>query len=246
MAKTEQYQEFTFEVPLQTVLNEKTELSGTENSEPGVRRSIAMIGDRFMNRQFFSASTLEKSAPLWENTLHDINHMGTTFRTGFSAQSNILYFVGRQDNVQYDAETKALSMDIHPKLNTHYGQDWQAFIELCEEATLVPNVSISFLGKVKRVQASELPEGSDYVAQGYKETDMVEYIHSVVPRALSTVLQGLCNDKQGCGITTNHSEVDSGPCTVTTDKPSTGNPEEEGDARKRAYFEKRLKNLGAK
>lgn len=261
--KKDEYIEFTFEVPLVTepfIINTSINLQDTKNiknnSNVEMRNTIAMIGDRFMRGQFFSAAELEKSKPLWENTLHDINHMGTTYRTGFSAQSNILYFVGWQDNVQYDAESKALSMDIHPKLNTRYGKDWNAFIELCDEAGRVPNVSISFLGKVKRVRANTLPEGSNYSDYGYGENDMVDYIYDVRPRALSTVLEGLCNDKQGCGIAIKNSACDGDSCiTDTTNgteekpvevKPAEKKSENKEDAEKRAYLEKRLKRIGGK
>jgi len=239
--KGTQYQEFIFEVPLITkeIIDTSVELQDTvnirNNSNVEVRKTVAMIGDRFMRGQFFSAVELARSASLWESTLHDINHMGTTFRSGFSAQSNILYFVGWQGNVQYDNESKSLSMDIHPKLNTRYGKDWNAFVELCDEAGLTPNVSISFLGKVKKVRASSLPEGSNYSAYGYKADDMVDYIYDVRPRALSTVLNGLCSDKQGCGIATNHSACEDGSCT----NPPENTPiESKEDAEKRAYLEK--------
>ena len=242
MPETEkdEYKEFTFEVPLQTVIVHKAikELSTPlgEKGNPEVRKTIAMIGDRFMRGEFFSAVELARSASYWESTLHDINHMGTTFRTGFSAQSNILYFVGWQDNVQYDHESKSLSMDIHPKLNTHFGKDWQAFIELCDEAGRTPNVSISFLARTKKVRASSLPEGSNYSAHGYKADDMVTYIYDVRPRALSTVLEGLCNDKQGCGIKTkNNSACDDGSCANPSEEKPKENTE---DAEKRAYIEK--------
>jgi len=249
MPETEknEYQEFTFEVPLQSVIVRKAienlSTSPISGDNPEVRKTVAMIGDRFMRGQFFSAVELARSASLWENTLHDINHMGTTFRAGFSAQSNILYFVGWQDNVQYDHESKSLSMDIHPKLDTHYGKDWNAFIELCDEAGLTPNVSISFLGKVKKIRASSLPEGSNYSAYGYKPDDYVDYIYDVKPQALSTVLQGLCDSKHGCGIATNNSACEEGSCA---NPPETTIKENEENAEKRAYLEKRIKKFGGK
>ena len=232
--------EFTFEVPIiQTAIHKQlTNLSASSTTNnPEVRKTIVMVGDRFMNGKFFSGEELERSGPLWEGTLHDINHMGTTFRTGFSAQSNILFFVGWQDNVQFDNESKALSMDIHPKSNTHYGKDWNAFIELCDDAGLTPNVSISFLGKVRRVKASSLPESSNYSAYGYTADDMVDYIYDVRPRALSTVLKGLCDDAHGCGIATNNSESVS---------KEIENTEDQENAEKRIYLEKRLRKFGGK
>jgi hypothetical protein len=243
----DEYQEFTFEVPLESVIVHKAikELSSSpiKGDNPEVRKTVAMIGDRFMRGQFFSAVELARSASMWESTLHDVNHMGTTYMNGFRPQPNILYFVGWQDNVQYDHESKSLSMDIHPKLNTRYGKDWNAFIELCDEAGRTPNVSISFLGKVRRVRASSLPEGSNYSNYGYKADDMVDYIYDVRPRALSTVLQGLCNDQQGCGIATDNSACETGSCA---NPPEITPKENKEDAKRRAYLEKRLKKFGGK
>lgn len=236
-----QYQAFTFEVPLESYTVHK-EIKSLEAAitAPKTKRAIALIGDRFMRGNFLSAIELEKASQQWKGTLHDINHMGTTYRNGFSAQSNILYFVGWQDNVFYDAESKAVSMDIHPDLETRYGRDWNAFVGLCEKAGRIPNVSVSFLGKVKQVKASELPEGTNYSAYGYGKDDMVNYIYDIKPRALSTVLEGLCNDKQGCGIATNTSadtSCDTKPPKVEEVK------ENKEDAKKRAYIEKRLKQM---
>jgi hypothetical protein len=246
--KEGEYQEFTFEVPLETSLVHKEikELSAPlgDKINPTVRKTVAMIGDRFMRGQFFSAVELARSASMWESTLHDVNHMGTTYMNGFRPQPNILYFVGWQDNVQYDHEAKSLSMDIHPKLNTRYGKDWNAFIELCDEAGRTPNVSISFLGKVRQIRASSLPEGSNYSNYGYKPDDMVDYIYDVRPRALSTVLQGLCNDKQGCGIATNNSACENGSCANPPEITPT--KENKENAEKRVYLNKRIKKFGGK
>lgn len=247
--KKNEYQEFILEVPLISkpqITEAAVEPKGVKNPNSAVKRSVAAIGDRFMRGQFFPAEELAKSADLWEGILHDINHMGTTFVTGFFAQSNILYFVGWQDNVQYDHESKSLSMDIHPKLNTHFGKDWQAFVELCEEAGRIPNVSISFLGKVKSVRAGSLPKGSHYRANGFKADDMIDYIYDIIPRALSTVLTGLCSDKQGCGIATNNSACDGKSCKKPPEITPKENKENKESAEKRAYLEKRLKKFGGK
>lgn len=244
--KSEEYEEFTFDVPLTRydyINDTSIELQDTKNikNNPNteVRTAIALIGDRFYKGSFFSADELEKAAPQWEGTLHDINHFGTTFGNGLRTQSNILYFVGWQDNIHYDKESKSVSMDIHADYDTYYGEAWKSYINLCEKAGQMPNVSISFLGKRKLVQAKNLPEGSNYQAYGFGEEDYVSYIYDVIPQALSTVLKGICNNKQGCGIAINNS-VESTTCS---DPECVVKKEDKEDAEKRAYLEKRLKKF---
>ncbi len=238
----EGYEEFSFEAPITTynyVKDLKVELQETENPEKDknieVRNAVALIGDKFYKRDFFSAIELEKAAALWDGSLHDINHMGTTYGDGLRTHSNILYFVGWQDNIQYDQDTKSVSMDIHADYDTHYGKAWKSYIGLCEKAGQAPNVSISFLGKRKMVKANDLPAGSNYEAYGYSKDDYVSYIYDVIPRGLSTVLKGICNDKQGCGMATNNSDN-------TCQKPVVIE-ENNKDDEKRAYIEKRLKRF---
>jgi len=83
-------------------------------------------------------------------------------------------------------------------------------VSLCEKAGQVPNVSVNFSGKTKRVQAKELPEGVNFSEYGLKPTDYVDYIYDIEPGALSTVYKGACSDSDGCGIgkcdCTNHTE----------------------------------------
>ena len=211
--EADKYKEFTIEVPIRKMItNEKfnDDNEGVVNKQyavnKGQRRAVAIVGDKFYKGNFFPATELKKAAKLWEGTLHDINHMGTTYVTGFSAIANILYFVGYNNNVKYDSKTKSVSMDINIKDDTKYAKYWRAFVSLCEEAGNVPNVSIAFNAKVKHVKASELPKEVDYKTEGYGKDDLVPCICDVDPQALSTVLQGACNDKSGCGIGITHEE----------------------------------------
>jgi hypothetical protein len=163
-------------------------------------RAVALIGDNFYHDAFLPAIELEKAASKWENTLHDVNHQGTSDARGLMMSSNILYFIGYNNNVTYDKETKSVSMDINVVDNTHYSSAWRGYVELCELAGQTPNVSVSFLAKTKRVKVSDLPEGVDYSSYGYSEDDVVNYIYDIQPQALSTVFRGACDDEQGCGI----------------------------------------------
>lgn len=208
----EEYQLFKFSVPLQTKEVE-VELETKDEKQMGSqKRAVALIGDRFYQGKFLSAEELQKAYKQWEGTLHDINHMGTHYPTGFTVTPNILYFVGYNTNVTYDKESKAVSMDVNIVDTTHLASAWRGYVQLCEESGQTPNVSVAFLAKVKTVRASDLPKGVDYEAQGYGAKDDVMYIHDIKPQALSTVLKGACDDQQGCGI--NH-ECTTDKCTCS-------------------------------
>ena len=197
------YETFSFSVQLKTK-KEKIELECKDCEEKQYEmkesRAVALIGDRFYHDAFLPAEELEKAHKGWENTLHDINHQGTTDVRGMYAQSNILYFIGYNDNVTYDKNSKGMSMDIHVCDNTHYASAWKGYIELCEKSGQTPNVSVSFRAKTKAIKVSDLPEGVDYRQYGLSADDRVRYIYDIQPEALSTVFQGACNDKDGCGI----------------------------------------------
>ena len=197
--KQDAYQEFTFEVPM-TVTTEVTlgAEGGIKTSK--TRHATAIVGDKFYKGHFMPASELEKAYGGWEGSLHDINHQGTTDFRGFTVSSNILYFVGYNDNVKYDPETKKVSMDIHYDNNTRYGKDVEAYVNLCDKAGQIPNVSVAFNAKVGIMKASELPEGVDYKQYGLSADDSVNYLYNIQPKALSTVLQGACSSDTGCGI----------------------------------------------
>jgi len=182
------------------------------------KRAVALIGDHFYHDSFLPAVELEKAHKLWEGTLHDINHQGTTDVKGFTAMANILYFVGYNDNVTYDEKTKSMSMDIHINDNTHYASAWKGYVELCEQTGQTPNVSVSFTAKAKYVKASDLPKGVNYASYGLDDDDEVRYIYDIRPQALSTVYRGACDDKLGCGIGKNHSLYLSGLLTDTHDE----------------------------
>lgn len=221
MSNKDEYIEFTMEVPMIVTTKEKVKVEVEESedvksthysTETKTRRAVAIIGDRFMKGMFLPAKELEKIYTAWEGTLHDINHMGTTHLMGLGASSDIRFFVGYQKNVAYDSNTKEVSMDIHINENTLYGEALLSYIKLCEDAGNIPNVSVAFLGKVGKMQARDLPEGVNYTAMGFDADDEIQYIYDIRPRALSTVLMGACNDKDGCGI---HSKCNTDNCKLS-------------------------------
>lgn len=201
----DEYREFTLTAPIHRrttveLTKEKKTVECADESNTTSVNAVAIIGDKFIKGVFLPAVELEKVYKNWNGTLHDINHMGTTHPMGLGVRSDIRFFVGYQDNASYDEKTKAVSMDIHVVDSTLYSSAWRGFIELCERTGSIPNVSISFLAKVGTMKAKDLPSGVDYAQYGIEDDDVVEYIYGIEPRALSTVLEGACNDKDGCGI----------------------------------------------
>ena len=160
-------------------------------------RAVALKGDAFINGIFIPAEELEKNVQAWEGTLHDINHKGTGLMPG---TADITYFVGWNSNVKYDPTSKSLSMDINISDKTQYAAAWHGYVDVCESSGQTPNVSVSFYAKTKRVRASDLPSGVDYKVLGYSAEDTVLSVYNIRPQALSTVFEGACNDKEGCGI----------------------------------------------
>jgi len=190
-----------FEKPKENMQEEtNSENQEKENQEqPESTKMVAVIGDRFMNGGYLSFEELEKCYKNWENTLHDINHMGTS--TGFFLmQQDITYFVGFHKNVKLNKETKEVTMEIVGEESTQYYKAWKGFVNLCEKAGLIPNVSVTYYAKRKLVKASELPSSVDWKTEGYNEDDMVPILEGVQPVCVSTVFRGRCNDKDGCGI----------------------------------------------
>ena len=185
---------FTFEPVL--------ELESEEAEKPvqtGTKNMVAVIGDRFMNGGFLSKEILEKSYKKWNGTLHDINHMGTS--TGFFLmQSDITYFIGYHSNVKYDKATGEVSMELTIEDETKFASAWKAYISLCERANKIPNVSVTYYGKRDWITASELPKNVPWKKEGYSKDDLVPVLNEITPICVSTVLQGRCNDKDGCGL----------------------------------------------
>lgn len=191
---------FTSEAQFTTVtIEEQVSEESAETVLTGTRNMIAVIGNRFMNGGYLSAEVLEKSYKRWNGTLHDINHMGTS--TGFFLmQSDITYFIGYHSNVKYNKETKEVSMELNIAPETKFASAWKAYVSLCEQAGQIPNVSVTYYGKRDWITASELPKDVPWKKEGYSKDDLVPVLNEITPICVSTVLQGRCNDKDGCGI----------------------------------------------
>jgi len=211
------YELYTDEAHLITLKDDKVIENEEFTNAPGTKRLIAIIGDRFMNGGFVSMKVLKACYKQWEGSLHDINHMGTS--TGFFlAQSDITYFIGYHKNVKLNESNKSVSMELYIHNRTEFAEAWEAYIELCEMAGKIPNVSTTYYGKRKFLPVTELPKECDWKAEGYGKEDLVPVLVEMQPVCVSTVLRGRCDDKGGCGIRdTDLKDSDSCDCKSCTE-----------------------------
>jgi hypothetical protein len=206
-----------YEVPKKEKTTKKDDveikLEEKTNTDSGIitKHAIAVKGDNFYHGCYLPSKELERVHKQWNGTLHDINHMGTSHLMGLGIVPDIRFFVGYQDNVTYNSETKQVEMDIHIDENTLYGKAWKSYVTLCKKAGQTPNVSVTFMAQRGSGKAKDVV--TNYAEYGYKGDETVTYIKDMKPIALSTVLKGACSDKEGCGIessnTSDMSETES-------------------------------------
>ena len=195
------------------------------DSDGNKHTAVAVIGDRFYHGKFLPGKELEKGYRTMDGAYHDINHMGTSYSGGlFSPErSNIEYIIGYQKGTTYNPTTKQMKTNIFIKKDAPKYNAWKNYVDISRDIGRQPNVSVSFWASRKDMLAKDLGEDIDYKTQGFKEDDIVPYLYDIEFRALSTVLQGACNDKAGCGIGIgmNQTPTDT-PTYVYTDM--NGNP----------------------
>ena len=196
------------------------------SSKQDTYKLVAMVGDRFMNGGYFSMEETEKCYLMWEQTYHDYNHEGTNSGT-FGNRTDISKFIGYHKNVELDKANKRVLMDLVPVKETAAYPVWKGYIELAKQSGNIPNVSVTYYGKQRFMKASELPKEANYEREGFKESDMVPVLHNVIPVCVSTVLQGRCNDRDGCGIQNTNSECGSNSCSSDSCKTQDAKKHEE-------------------
>jgi hypothetical protein len=214
-------------------------------------RATIIIGDRFMHGVFVAGAELNKAHRGWNNTLHDINHMGSGYQASMFTviPADISYIVGFQNELIYNKTTKAVEATIHIDKNAVRYNEWKAYVDICDSINRPPNVSVFYYGMIKFVKARDLPKGSHYQQNGFKADDMVPYAFNIMPYMLSTVTKGMCNDKDGCGIKNSTSDsCEDNTCdtgSVSQDQ-ETGNEDNSEDVERKAYLNKRIKQMKRK
>jgi len=208
-------------------------------------RATIVIGDRFMKGIFVSAKETESVHKQWNNTLHDLNHMGSGYRVMFSVvPSDISYVVGYQDDAKYDKSTKETTVAVHIEENSPRYNEWKSYIAICEKINRTPNVSMYCFGKLEFIKAKDLPKDSHYKKNGYRTEDDVPCMTKIIPFMVSTVMRGACNDKDGCGIKHGDDCKDNSCKVGSTEQPDEiDNPE---ITKRKDYLNKRLKSLRGK
>lgn len=201
------YYEFTFNASLSDVLKDVSsnddkinELVNSAISDNGYSMTI-VVGNRFMHGIWISASEIKQIYKGWNGTLHDINHMGSGYMAGFSVvPSDISYIVGYQDSLTFDESTNEVKANLHIEKNAPKFNVWKNYMDICAKINRIPNVSMFVYGKIKYVQASEMPMECNYKENGFSENDLIPCMIDILPYMVSTVTRGTCDDKKGCGI----------------------------------------------
>lgn len=239
----EKYYEFQFNLPNGNVESPKfdyTEFVEKATGQKGFNMVIA-IGNRFMKGVYVSKKELKLAHKGFNNTMHDLNHMGSGYMSFFSViPPDISYIVGWQDNLSYDDATDEVRANVHIDKTAVRYDDWKTYINISEKIGRTPNVSMLIYGKIEWVEAKKLPKNSHYGKNGFKADDLVPCMIDIQPFMVSTVTKGACNDKDGCGI---KNSCEDGNCNLKNngeEKKVEVSPE---DVRRKAYLEKRLKDL---
>lgn len=206
----------------------------------GGHNMVIAVGNSFMKGIYLSAKELKKACKAFNNTPHDLNHMGTGYRiTMFSVvPSDVSYVVGYQDNAHFDDATGEARATIHINEQSMRYNEWKSYVDTCAQMERTPNVSMFVLGNLEWIEARKLPKNSHYGKNGYKADELVPCMTELRPVAVSTVFKGACNDKDGCGIRNN---CESGNCNVN--KKENKNELSPEIAKRKAYLEKRLKEF---
>jgi ribosomal protein L13E len=218
---------------------------------------VIMKANSFMRGIYMSRDMVKKIYKGWNNTPHDINHMGTGYQMGFSViPSNIEYVVGYQDKLQYDNPSGEVRATVHVDDKSPKYDAWESYVRICESMGRTPNVSMFVKGKLNYLEARNLPKDSHYHSAGYKADDLVPCMDITETVAVSTVFTGACNDKDGCGIKNNYQNSDNSESIKTWEVELKKEENEEIEIgslddlikykMRRDYLKKRLNNLRGK
>jgi len=169
-------------------------------SKKGFNMVIAK-GNMFMKGIYISKDEMKAAHTRFNNTMHDLNHMGSGYMAGFSiVPPDISYIVGWQDSLSYDDETNEVRANVHIEKGAVRYDDWKTYIDISAKIGRNPNVSMYVFAQLEFIEARKLPKDSRYGANGYKADDLVPCMVNIQPFMVSTVTKGACDDKRGCGI----------------------------------------------
>lgn len=248
---------FTFQLQIldnNQVLNTETKTNTIKETDEWVTlRATAIVGNRMMNGYFMSYSELKKSLDLWNGTLHDISHLGTSYPDNAPPfkRENIDYIIGYQSNAEANDKTKEITMDVNVYKKSEKYNSWKSFIEINKKANKIPNVSVSISATPKIVNVGQLEQTDKEDYSLFKGDETVISLCDIIPKALTTCIKGACDDKKGCGLANNNSVIEQTcesckNCSCGNDKTSVGVATEkmgDADTKKLAELKQRIKQL---
>lgn len=249
----EKYYEFEFDSNDEygeSTTNDYTKFVEKATGKKGFNMVIAK-GNMFMKGVYISSKEMKAAYKGFNNTLHDLNHMGSGYMAGFFSviPPDISYMVGWQDSLSYDDATDEVRANVHIKKTAPRYEDWKNYIDISAEMGRMPNVSMVVYANVEYVEARKLPKGCGYGKAGYKADDLVPCMVNIHPFMVSTVTKGACNDKDGCGINNSCETSDTDtPKTTDEEKPKGVNVEEvdklvEETKKQIEFYKNRIKSL---
>lgn len=203
---------------------------------------VIVKGNSFMKGMYHSKEEVKNIHKGFENTPHDMNHMGTGYMAGFTyVPSNVSYIVGYNHNVTYDNATDEVRAKVRIMKNSYRYAEWESNKRICDAMGRIPNVSMFIKGKITYIEARKLPADSHYRKNGYKAEDMVPCVHITQAVAVSTVFEGACSDKDGCGI---KNDCNGPECT---NEPENSGSEDDSkpvvNEERREFLKNRIKKL---
>jgi len=159
--------------------------------------SVCLIGDRIYKGKYLSGSEIQAAFLSMDGKDHDLNHWSTNYLDG---NPNVEYIVGHQKNTRYDPLSKRMTTEIFINKKAPHYPGWQNYVDNCKATGRTPNVSVSFWKSEKMMNTNDLPPSINLDAYGLQKNTMIPSLFDIEFRALATVIQGACDDKQGCGI----------------------------------------------
>ena len=168
------------------------------SKKDGYYPAVAVIGDRFYHgNKFLPFEEIKKTFTGMDGSWHDMNHWGTNYFQILG--SNIEWIVGHNDGTYIDEDLKQMVTAVFIENSAAKSDVFNGFMNICRNANRVPNVSVSFWADKTIKQVKDLTEEVD-IPDGMHDDDEIFYLHTLEWKALSTVLEGACNDGDGCGI----------------------------------------------
>jgi len=191
------------------IWNEKNDIHIYRAKDSNSYPAVCLIGDKFYKGMFLSMDEIRRAYKTMDGAFHDINHWGTSYPAGLYSMPNIEYIVGYQKDTTIDEANKLMKTYIHIEDTAPKADVWRGFMNICEKAGKIPNVSVTFWAGRKDISAKDLPDGVDYKSMGYKDDDTITSLVDLEFHALATVFKGACSDNDGCGIGLNYDDIDS-------------------------------------